>query len=288
MPAFLHYPHYVLSDEHKKNLGFTLKFYFLIISLLTIFIEKYTNRKLYTVLINIVHRKKVKLNYVEENYTATQNDLTFYYPNKRATRMLNGIEELSEKIFNHYCLDKITFEKNDLIIDCGGNTGELYLHLEKKVPNLKYIAFEPDAKVYECLKKNIQKKGALLRSEALSNSSEEKKFYKLTENADSSLESANNVKPILVKAIQLDDFGYTSVKLLKIDAEGHELEVLSGAKKTLKEIKYISVDFGPEKGDSQERTLPEVSNYLFENNFKMIYANNLRDIGLFINKAFIN
>ena len=38
--------------------------------------------------------------------------------------MLNGIDEMSEKLFNQYCLDKITFKSGDLIVDCK-NTGEL-------------------------------------------------------------------------------------------------------------------------------------------------------------------
>ena len=124
---------------------------------------------------------------------------------------------------------------------------------------------------------------AILRSDALSNKSGMTKFYNSTRGADSSLEYSGEKSYTEVKTIKLDDLEITNIKLLKIDAEGHELEVLQGALKTLSQITYIAVDFGPEKGEQDERTLPEVSNFLYENNFKMVKANNLRDIGLFLN-----
>jgi FkbM family methyltransferase len=287
MAAFLSYPEYILSSEEKKNLGFISKLYFLIISIITIIIEKYTNYKLFTVLINLILQKEVKLSYFDGFYSANQNDLIFYYPNKRVTRMLNGIEEQSEKIFKEYSLDKIIFQEGDLIIDCGANTGELYLHLSKILPYFDYVAFEPDPVVFECLNKNIPSKALSLKSEALSDTTQEKSFFILSENADSSLEYTGNGEKVTINSVRLDDLGYMNIKLLKIDAEGHELETLMGAKRTLKRIEYISVDFGPEKGINFERTLPQVSNYLYENNFKMVYANSPRDTGLFINKDFL-
>jgi FkbM family methyltransferase len=287
MASFLSYPEYVLSSEEKKNLGFISKLYFLIISIITIIIEKYTNYKLFTVLINLILQKEVKLSYFDGFYSANQNDLIFYYPNKRVTRMLNGIEEQSEKIFKEYSLDKIIFEEGDLIIDCGANVGELYLHLAKIMPYFHYFAFEPDPVVFECLKKNIPSKASSLKSEALSDTTQEKNFFILSENADSSLEYSGNGEKVTINTVRLDDLEYMNIKLLKIDAEGHELETLMGAKRTLKTIEYISVDFGPEKGINFERTLPQVSDYLYENNFKMLYANSPRDTGLFINKDFL-
>ena len=50
--------------------------------------------------------------------------------------------------------------------------------------------------------------------------------------------------------------------MLKIDAEGHELGVLTGAKDTLKNTDYVCVDMGPEKGENNENTIPEVTNFL--------------------------
>ena len=44
-----------------------------------------------------------------------------------------------------------------------------------------------------------------------------------------------------------DSFDFDDIKLIKLEAEGHELEILKGAMETLKNTKYITVDYGPEK-----------------------------------------
>ena len=71
---------------------------------------------------------------------------------------------------------------------------------------------------------------------------------------------------------------------MKIDAEGHELEVLRGSEQLLNKIKFISVDYGLEKGLEKRSTITEVTNFLFENNFILHKANVIRNTGLFVNK----
>jgi len=62
------------------------------------------------------------------------------------------------------------------------------------------------------------------------------------------------------------------------------LEVLQGAKETLTKTEYVSVDFGPEKGEYNEKTIAQVTDFLYCNNFKLIKTHQTRDIGLFQNK----
>ena len=81
----------------------------------------------------------------------------------------------------------------------------------------------------------------------------------------------------------LDSFKFKNVKLLKIDAEGYEPEVLKGSKDTLNEIQYISVDYGNERGREEDSTICEVTNFLYENKFKLISDSSYRKIGLFKN-----
>tara|TARA_A200000159_G_C7234555_1_gene301737 strand:- start:1 stop:870 length:870 start_codon:yes stop_codon:yes gene_type:complete len=283
MVSFINSPDYIMHQKDVSELKAIKKLLYLILGFVISFFHDNTSGKTFTRSINLLLRKKSKLNYENGMYYASDNSGKFYFPNKRVVRMLNGIVEQSNELFDLYCLDKITFSVEDKVIDCGANTGELYPYLKKVVPRLEYLAFEPDQKVYNCLLKNVNDKKATLRSEALSNKSGMTKFYNSTYSADSSLVYSGEKSYTEVKTIQLDDLELTNIKLLKMDAEGHELEVLKGALRTLSQIMYISVDFGPEKGEQEERTLPEVSNFLYENNFKMVYANNLRDIGLFLN-----
>ena len=77
MASFLNYPTYVLSNEKKAKLSFIKKIYFVFVSLLIIFIEKKINGKFYTLAINTVRRRKVKLDFVNNKYTANENGKHF-------------------------------------------------------------------------------------------------------------------------------------------------------------------------------------------------------------------
>ena len=48
-----------------------------------------------------------------------------------------------------------------------------------------------------------------------------------------------------------------------MEAEGAELEVLQGSLGILSKVHYITVDCGPERGESRDYTLVEVSNFCF-------------------------
>ena len=74
------------------------------------------------------------------------------------------------------------------------------------------------------------------------------------------------------------------IKLLKIDAEGAEPEILMGASKLLNKIKYITVDVGPERGLLQESTDKETTEFLLNNDFTLLYENRERQTILFENK----
>ena len=170
-------------------------------------------------------------------------------------------------------LDKIEFNSGDTVVDCGANVGELYKRLKKNINNLNYIGFEPDPIVFKCLEKNVNSKNVKIYQSALSNKSSIEKLYISSEGADTSLVFLENKESIEIETILLDELNLSNVKLIKMDAEGFELEVLQGSKNTLKSTKYVSVDFGPEKGTEGINTLPDVSNFLYENNFRMVHAN---------------
>ena len=96
---------------------------------------------------------------------------------------------------------------------------------------------------------------------------------------------SNNSK--MVESKTLDSFDFKQrIKLLKIDAEGFEPEVLEGSFNTLKNVEFVSVDFGAERGVNQETTLVDVNNILLDANFSLIEFSKHRLIGLYKNMKF--
>jgi hypothetical protein len=77
-------------------------------------------------------------------------------------------------------------------------------------------------------------------------------------------------KIIQVNQRRLDELIYEPIKLLKIDAEGAELEVIRGSRALMKSIEFIAIDLGFEKGINQESTAPPVFEVLNNHNFKLI------------------
>ncbi|MEL0207958.1 MAG: FkbM family methyltransferase [Gammaproteobacteria bacterium] len=84
----------------------------------------------------------------------------------------------------------------------------------------------------------------------------EKTFYVDSDGADSSLfMPANFENEIKINCNRLDNlqFNKTNIKLLKLEAEGAEPEIIKGAGEILKKTEFVSADLGPERGiDSLE------------------------------------
>jgi len=59
-----------------------------------------------------------------------------------------------------------------------------------------------------------------------------------------------------------------AIRLLKVEAEGMEPEVLAGAHQTLQRVDYVAVDAGPERGG--ENTVPAVLNALTSAGFEVL------------------
>jgi len=82
---------------------------------------------------------------------------------------------------------------------------------------------------------------------------------------------------IEINSITLDDYvasrNLKTIKLLKIEAEGFEPEILNGSSNCLSKIEYIAIDGGAERGERAETTIEFASNYLITNGFEMISLN---------------
>jgi FkbM family methyltransferase len=251
------------------------------------FIHKNTEGKIFCLLMNLFFSGDGKI-YFEKNYYTKKlwNGEDFSYLNKRIDRIIVDHKAHFELLFNTYCLDHIEFNRGDLIIDCGANIGELFISLELKKQHIEYIGYEPDPKVFLTLRKNLSIYNLSLYDIALSDKKEEKPFYLNSDGADSSLIYFGSDEKTIVKSDKLDNFNFKSIKLLKIEAEGGEIEVLKGSLNTLKNIEYISVDYGPERGVTKEPTNVEIINFLYENDFKLVDTSKYRQVGLFKNSLY--
>jgi FkbM family methyltransferase len=196
-----------------------------------------------------------------------------FFPIERIWVYERGLIHRSKTLSKNYLLQNIKFRDNDIIIDVGANNGDFYLCFDKKI---KYYAYEPSPVVFSNLKYNVKNQN--LYNLGLSNSENKKiNFYLKDESGDSSILPINNyTKKISIETTNLDkelDKIQQRIKLIKLEAEGFEPEILQGLKKHLNLIEYITIDCGFERGIKLESTIAECSNYLIKNNFKMIDFN---------------
>lgn len=208
---------------------------------------------------------------------------------ERSILFRKGLNYRLNYLYKKYFLDKIEFRKNDIVIDCGSNIGELFFLLKKKL-KIRYIAFEPSPIVFKDLIKNTKSKKTTLYNLALFHKETKKKFYFLDRYADSSLIKIKNYTKIrTIYCTTLDKIVRnlkTKVKLIKIDAEGAEPEVLLGLKKYYSKVKYISVEAGFERGIKQLSTFKQCKKILKDKNFDLVYSNNIQKTYLFKNTNF--
>ena len=185
----------------------------------------------------------------------------------------NGINTREEFIFESYCLYNIDFKKDDIVFDCGANSGDLFLKLSKLINADNYYAFEPNPADFNVLRVNALG-GEKFFNFALGNVDSELTFYIATSGGDSSLiEPKTYDEKVIVRVVRLDSFlverKIDSIKLLKLEAEGFEPEILEGLGSMIRCCEYVAVDGGYERGKDCEQTLTTCTNYLLANGFEM-------------------
>ncbi len=186
----------------------------------------------------------------------------------------NGIKYRAESLFNSYCLKNLIFNYDDVVFDCGANSGDLFLSLDGKINSNNYYAFEPNPDDYNILKLNV-KSSSNIYNLALGDVDTELAFYTSTEGGDSSLiEPKVWYRKMKVQVLRLESFieknNIKRIKLLKIEAEGFEPEILLGLGHKITLCEYIAIDGGYERGKDCEQTFTRCTNYLLLNGFEML------------------
>lgn len=205
----------------------------------------------------------------------TKNKNIYFQSGTRISRFIKGFNHAGKRMWDRYHVDELlNGEVPSNIIDVGANIGEFSLYASNKYGrDVKIIAIEPDPIAAECLKNNLSSSEVVISEKALSDRPGKRKFYLKPESADSSFHQPiglSQTYDVLVSTLNevFDENNLAGSILLKIDAEGHEPEVLLGGDKVLENINWITIDAGPER--LGEATKDQVVEVLSRNNFKII------------------
>ena len=220
-------------------------------------------------LLNLFTNNKLKFQFIEDRYLLKEKEILTYFIKERAYLYLEGTTARSDSLANNYGLNLIKFIDGDIVIDVGANNGDLLPYFK----NQTYIGFEPSPEEFELLDRNSENYSATTVVDyAVGNSNSDIFLYVSSAGANSSIiQPFTFTTRITVKQIRLDEFlNYSKIKLLKIDAEGAELEVLQGCQNILNDIEFISVDAGFERGFNSSLTAPQVFDFLYLNGFHLI------------------
>lgn len=142
------------------------------------------------------------------------------------------------------------------IADVGSHTGETLLFWHKHFPSATIIGFEPNPDSHARAVENTKHISSIKIHPYALSSKEGSADLNVTQNSVSSSLNAPSedlfgkvssgyrsdlevVKQVSVSTNTLDSFGLKSLTLLKLDAQGHEIEILHGASETLKSTRIV-------------------------------------------------
>jgi len=175
---------------------------------------------------------------------------TFFF-NEDNILMLNEIFNDNYKIIEK----RVVFEPNDIIIDIGANIGMFSILFAKLHPYIKIFAIEPVAETYIKLYQNIKLNhltNIIPINIAISGGERIKQIIYDSDGLGGASSYVNDMPNLLKKTtiytgcITLDELiielSITNCKLLKIDCEGAEYDILYNSK-LLERINYLVGEF---------------------------------------------
>ncbi|WP_253913312.1 FkbM family methyltransferase [Pseudoruegeria sp. HB172150] len=205
---------------------------------------------------------------------------------ERLEMQAEGIDKRQNGLAQTYIGGAVTIEPGDIVLDCGANIGEFSIYCASK--GARTYSFEPDPREFKALVANCTAAMTPV-NKALSDKPGVLRFFDRNESGDSSLIDPGNANQVLeVEATTLNEFvegipNEAPIKLLKLEAEGAEPEVLAGSENALKRIHYIAAALGPERGASKETTLAPVTDFLYAHGFRMVHFGTRYYVAVFEN-----
>ena len=172
--------------------------------------------------------------------------------------------DLVDNLIHQERIVKFIDNKNvKIVVDIGAHKGEFLNHIKKIKSIRKVYSLEPQKKVYGELLKEIDNKKFFAYNIAISNRNGKQKMQINDFSMTSTLSKVNEnsiyykIKNLIIgnkkkkfeyiKTEKLDFFTkkrkLNKIDLLKVDTEGHELNVVKSGLKTLKKTKYLLIEF---------------------------------------------
>lgn len=200
-----------------------------------------------------------------------------------------------KKILNK--LNEIFSNKDAIsLIDVGAHQGEYISSISKNFNIRSAYCFEPNPKVFKILEtKFSDNRNIELINLGVSNITDKIMFNENIESSSSSINDLNTnskyfkrkffllnflknnevTKKIQIQVINLNDFfikkKIEKIDLLKIDTEGHELQILLGLKDKINNVKMIHFEHHFDDMIIKNYTLSKIHDLLIQNGFRKIF-----------------
>jgi FkbM family methyltransferase len=197
-------------------------------------------------------------------------------------RHLQKIENLAGgTVMRSSALETLKNEHTFNVLDIGANYGDWAMAFHGLFPESKIYSIEADPDTYKVLCKNTEHLSKIQPINALLSSKVEKvTFYSNNISVFSSVqpppEGIGLSTPIALASKTLDkvldEQEIESVKLLKIDTEGHDLEVLKGGGGIISKpsLQFIIVEFGIDPENRRKIHINKFLSFLLERGFALV------------------
>lgn len=170
----------------------------------------------------------------------------------------------------------------DVFMDVGAHHGYMSLKASDKVgPSGRIIALEPDPDNFALLSKNVEENKIknIMPLHAAVSDKKGKAGFKVSAASDNSSfhkhPNADVLKTVEVDVETIDSLcgflGVKQIKLIKVDTEGHEIEVVKGAAKTIRSNPslHLIVELNPKCLESAGHTSAELLDLVIHRGFKL-------------------